>query len=104
MGKLLKMPLQILPYEICLIPTRAGELSRFVLLTTCRNCNDVATARGFLKLPDLLTKLIEMGVPRAILREAKASLEAGTVHSIPELWLKAPNMQSLQSTAVQAAH
>jgi hypothetical protein len=103
MGKLLEMPIRVLPYAICAMPSRSGGPSKFVLLTSSSDREDVATVRGFVRLAELIAKMAEMGVSSSIQKDVRVTLEAGSVYNIPRLLLSPPVTSGMQSPRMGTA-
>jgi hypothetical protein len=99
MGKLIEMPLQDQPYAFCVAPYRSGGPFKFVLIFAPWKSDESATARGFVRLADLLEELVEMGADRSIIGSVRRSLEVGAARTIPKMWLTPLQVELLKSPA-----
>jgi hypothetical protein len=97
MGKLIEMPLQNQPYAFCVAPYHSGGAFKVLLIFAPWKSDEGVTARGFVRIADLLEELVEMGADRSIVESVRRSLEVGVARTIPKMWLTPPQVELLKS-------
>jgi hypothetical protein len=102
MGKLIQLPKQLRPFALSARPARPGSLSRFILIATDWNTDEVVMPHGFISLADLLDELSDLGADSAILGSVRRSLEVGRACVIPKMWLTPPQVRLFLKPARRA--